>query len=426
MIRLGHARRVALAELAGVAVDFLQVAIEESPLNEQTYDDAATPSRISTNLLYPPAREGRIAPAPLHLSRADEMRGILGEVKRLIEGYEPVGVIATRAYGDLMTWLLELAGFQGTYTAGDATTTGPEQTTASGVNALNSAVVNVASTQGFPAAGTFIMGGVATTYTGKTATSFTGCGNHAATVGGEVINDHVPAGAHKWVFRKRDSTSAKTARVRTNYATENVLLEGYGFGVSSMSLSAAAEVSADLMGLFMRRLAADAVTVPAVPSSAIPPFRRGELYVSALAGGGVLSDFTLNVANPLERVASMSLDPPSDWPDKLEHGDDQVSVSGTLPKRLLTGADYDALLAATSFAMVAKWVSDTVIGATVRPYSMHWKMPAVQYVGGEQDALANRRRHGFSPDWFAAWDEAAGYDVEITLVNGVAAIATFA
>jgi len=72
-------------------------------------------------------------------------------------------------------------------------------TTATGVNALNSAVVNVASTVGFSTMGVFLTGGVLTTYTGVTGTSFTGCGNHAATTGGEVIAPSITtngAGAH--------------------------------------------------------------------------------------------------------------------------------------------------------------------------------------------------------------------------------------
>lgn len=303
------------------AVDFVQIALEESALNEQTFDDAATPSRISTNLLYPPSRSARLAPSPAHLSRADEMRGIEGEVPRLIDGYEPAGVLTTRAYGDLMTWLFELAGFVGTPTAGGAAVAGPVKTTAVGVNAVNSVTVNVVSTAGFPTSGSFVMGGVATTYTGKTATTFTGCGTHAATTGGEVISDLVPTGATLWTFVKRGGINAKTARIRNNYADENVLLEGYGYAVASLGLNAAGEASADLMGLFLRRLAADAVTVPAVPASSTLPFRRGDLYVSALAGGGRISDFTVNITNPLERVNSLSLDPPSDWPDAMEHGD---------------------------------------------------------------------------------------------------------
>lgn len=416
-----------LLDVAGVAVDFVELSIEESPINEATYPSILTPNRKSTNLLYPPSRTARIAPSPAHLSRADEMRGIQGEVPRLIETYEPAGVLTTRAYGDLMTWLLALAGFDYVYTPGGALVTDPNATTVTGVNALNSAIINVADASPFEAAGTVIIGGGvgAVTYTGKTATSLTGCGAHPATVGGETVNGNVPVNANKWVFTKRKGINARTARIRTNYADENVLLEGYGFGVSSLSLNASAEASADLMGLFMRRLAADAATVPAVQSEAVQPFRRGDLYVSALAGGGVLNDFTIAIANGMERIRTASLQPPSDWPDLMELGDDQVAVTGTLPKRVLTGADYDALIAATTFAMTAKWIGRSSIGATAKRYGLWMEMPKCQYVGGDQDELQNRRRHGFSPDWFAAWDSTAGYDAKITLVNGITAIETF-
>src|SRR5688500_15781777 len=126
------------------AVDFVEVALEESPI----YDGApvVAPYRVSTDKLYLPARSARIAPSPLHLDRADELRGVPGAPPRLIDGFEPVGGISVRAYAKLLTWLLELAGFQGTYTAGGAAVTGPEQTTVTGVNALDSAVINVGST----------------------------------------------------------------------------------------------------------------------------------------------------------------------------------------------------------------------------------------------------------------------------------------
>jgi hypothetical protein len=64
-------------------------------------------------------------------------------------------------------------------------------TTATGVNALNSATMVVGSTQGFPSSGSFVMGGVTTTYTGTSSTSFTGCSNHAATTGGEAISRNI-------------------------------------------------------------------------------------------------------------------------------------------------------------------------------------------------------------------------------------------
>lgn len=64
-------------------------------------------------------------------------------------------------------------------------------TTATGVNALDSATVNVGSTTGFPGSGTFTMLGVDTSYSGTTGTSFTGCGAHPATTGGENISAYI-------------------------------------------------------------------------------------------------------------------------------------------------------------------------------------------------------------------------------------------
>src|SRR3990172_12254565 len=79
------------------AVDFVEIALEESPLNEQTFDDAVTPNRVSTNKLYLPARSAALTLGPAHLSRADELRGILGSVPDLIDGDAPAGAPPPRA-----------------------------------------------------------------------------------------------------------------------------------------------------------------------------------------------------------------------------------------------------------------------------------------------------------------------------------------
>src|SRR2546430_1463430 len=83
---------------------------------------------------------------------------------------------------------------------------------------LQSAVINVVSNAGFPVAGTINLAGALVTYTGKSADglSFTGCGNHAATTGGEAISDVLPVGTNKWTFTKRQGASvggiARTAQ----------------------------------------------------------------------------------------------------------------------------------------------------------------------------------------------------------------------
>jgi hypothetical protein len=125
------------------------------------------------------------------------------------------------------------------------------------------------------------------------------------------------------------------------------------------------------------------------------------------------------------RRRTLGISPASYFPDKMENGDDKVALTGSIPKTVLADADVDALLAASTFAAVAKWITPRNIGATSKKYSMWCEMPRCQYIGGTLDDLANRRRFGGSFDWRASWDETAGYDFKITLVNAVAAIAGY-
>lgn len=406
------------------AVDYVEMRLEETPIWTNA-DTSATPYRLATEKLYLPVRSARLSANPSHLRRSDELRGLQAEPVALVETFEPAGSLSVRAYAKELVWLLTLAGWTMTYTAGGATTTGPAKTTATGVNALNSATVNVASTADFATSGTFILGGVATTYTGKTSTSFTGCGNHAATTGGETINDNVPVGAAKWVATKRDAIDAQTAQIAINHKDESVLLKGNGYGVSSLNMTATGEVSADLVGLWLRRLAVDSSTVPSYATQTIPPFRRGELSLAWLTGGGRPSDFSFAIANSLERVYDLSLTPPTAFPNALEYGDGQVQVTGSIPKRSLDADDYDALLAATTFAATARWKSATNIGATSYPYQLWLEMPSCQYLSGDSEDMGNKRRVGASYDFFAAYDETLGYDAKITIVNATTSIATY-
>lgn len=404
------------------AVDFALLQLEESPLNETTYLLAATPNRVATEKLYLPVTAAQLSPNPAYKDRADELRSIAGAVPKLIESYAPAGSIAENCYVHDLTWLLELAGFAGVLTAGGALVTGPEATTATGINALNSAVVNVGSTAGFPAAGTFILGGAATTYTGATATTFTGCSNHVATVGGEVINDNVPVGASKWVFTKRTGIVARTAQIIANYADEAMKLQGNGFAVSQLALTADGALTATLEGLLLKRLAVDAASVPVYATQAVPPVRRGDLSLTWLTGSAVPSDFSLAIANPLAPVRTLSITPPSNYPDSMEFGDAQVELTGTIPKRILSATDYDALMAATTFAARARFKTSKVIGATTYAYTVVVSMPACQYTGGDADPVGNKRRFGASFNFAAAYDEVSGSDVTITLVNDVTAL----
>jgi hypothetical protein len=406
------------------AVDFAVVQLEESPLSERTYSSGVTPNRVATEKLFIPHTGFGLKPNPSYVDRADEQRAIAGAVPKLLESYGPSGSYSERCYLDDICWWLYLVGFTPVKTAGGALVTDPDSTTATGVNALNSAVVNVADTSLFPAAGTFIMSGAAVTYTGKTAASFTGCGNHAATVGGETINGNVPVGANKWVWTKRAGINAQTGQVILNYADESVQLQGNGYALSDLSVSGDGTMQANLLGLLLRRLAVDAATVPSYTTQAVPPVRRGDLYLSWLANGGAVDDFSFQIANSLNPGRSMSVLPPSNFPDLMEYGDEQVKVTGSIPKRVLAAADIDALMAASTFSAKARWRTPKVIGATAYFYSMWLEMPAAQLTDGSFDDLSNKRRHGGSFNFEAAYDEASGFDVRITVVNNTTAVAS--
>jgi len=246
------------------------------------------------------------------------------------------------------------------------------------------------------------------------------------TAGGEIISNNVPVNTHKWVFSKKSGIVAPTAQMRVNYADENVQMKGNGFAISQLQMSGEGELSATLLGMVAKRLAADTTTVPVLTTQAVPPIRRGDLYLSFLAGGGAVADFGWQIDNPIAAIRTMSILPPSNYPDTMEFDTAQAKLTGTVPKRIAAGVDLDAVMAATTFAAKARYKSPKVIGATAYPYSMWVEMPSAQYTAGTIEDLKNARRFGV-PDlaFEAAYDETAGYDVRITIIGGVASVATY-
>lgn len=394
----------------------MQIALEETPRYEGAA--ATTPYQVSTSVRYMPIQSVSMAPGVAHLDRSDELRGIEGSVDQLIDGYDVSGGLQNRSYPNDLGWLLSLVGLKATYTAGGALVTGGASTTATGVNTLNSAVVNVASTAGFDAVGSFIMGGVATTYTGITATSFTGCGSHAATTGGETIQDNVPASANKWVFAKRTGLNAKTAQMLLCYVANSIFFKCQGVGANSLAFASEGGVQTDLSALVYARIA-DPNLTPSFDTQAIPPLRRGDMTIAWLASSGTTQDFNWTITNPLNKRRTFAVS--SYFPDVHEQGDDKVSLTGTIAKSTLATADIDALLAGTAFAGTIRYASPTSIVGNCK-YKLVVEMPRLQLLTGSADPIGNKRRFGGSYDWRAAWDESLGYDFRITLINGVAAM----
>ena len=82
---------------------------------------AVSPYAVSTAVRYIPIQNLALSPAPAYVDRSDELRGIEGSVAQLIDRYAPGGTLTVRAYVNDLIFLLGLAGFQATVTAGAAT-----------------------------------------------------------------------------------------------------------------------------------------------------------------------------------------------------------------------------------------------------------------------------------------------------------------
>lgn len=451
--------------------DVWQLAYEQTPRYENA--PIITPYLVSTAVRYSVVQSARLSPAPQFASRADEVRGIEGAVPDLLDGYAPAGDTTIRAYANDLIFLLGLAGFVATVTAGSATldswtitTTGvptggtftisitqatvlpggpivtapiPYNATATMVQQILTAALQpfgvFVSCSGGP-----LPGGVLATFAGAGGGfAFTlALGTNALTggaapapafahtttgvAGGSLLlpdGSFLPTGVNAWTFAKRTGLNAKTAQIQAVYADELLYLIGQGYGVTGLSMNAAGALSVSWLGLVLKRLLSDPNISPTYDTQAIPHFRQGDILLSWLAGSGVTSDFTWAIANPLQAVRTLGL--ASYYPNMMEQGPARATITGTIPKLILAAGDIDALLAGASFGATVSWKSPKTIGATLTPYTMFLQLAAAQITGGDADPIANVRRYGASFNWQAAWDETAGYDAKFTILSNLAA-----
>jgi hypothetical protein len=230
----------------------------------------------------------------------------------------------------------------------------------------------------------------------------------------------VGPGSFLYTFAKRTGSQAQTAQITAAYGDMGVWLRGQGYGVSQIALNAAGEMTASLLGLVLASIADPALS-PVYDSQSIWPARRGNLYLTWLTGGGTVDDFTMQLDNALQQVHSLGLAVPSYFPDVMEYGDTWPRLTGTIPKRRINATDIAALLSGTSFAATAKWRLQTYVADSPSTYGLWIAMPSCQMNALTPDDLAARRRFGASYNWTAFYDEAAGYDFQVSLVCGVSA-----
>ncbi|HSR93939.1 MAG TPA: hypothetical protein VLK56_03650, partial [Solirubrobacterales bacterium] len=158
-------------------------------------------------------------------------------------------------------------------------------------------------------------------------------------------------------------------------------------------------------------------------SLAILPFMRGNLTVPTwLASSATFEDFSFTIANQMEQVRTLGI--ASKYPDDLEKLDPPIIFTGSVPKRVINTADWDALIANTGFAAKAKWLGTVNIAATSYKYTMWLEMTNCQYVGGDAAPLRSARRLGASFNFSSTnATGAAGGSSKITLVNNTASYA---
>lgn len=347
-----------------MANGYLRLSGESIPGNET---NAPT---LSTKKVFPPLMEFGLEPNPSHLDRNDELRNVDEPLAVLAESYAPEWSLTSRAYPDLLGILLKLALGAPVTTAGDGVIVDPSGTV-------------------------------------------------------------IPATAYRHVWtaphQAASATVPPTAQFDAAWKDQAVFIKAKGAATEELNLNSPEEGGVQIEASGPAAYCSPATEsdfglTPAYESLGIPPFERGNLTLNPAGptGTAVTEDFGLSISTPVEMVRSMAIG--SKFPDAVEKGEDPIIVSGSIPKRHFDPQDYAALMAATGFALTAKWISTANIAATSYPYGLWFEALNVQLLEGGPSALANQRRIGAEYGWSARYNGVAG-STKFTLVNATASYA---
>lgn len=245
---------------------------------------------------------------------------------------------------------------------------------------------------------------------------------YSVTLGDGVITDQqatvIPTGAfrHRWTapFGPAGLTP-QTAQYRWAYTDEGTFIVSKGSSVDAFSIDSPAKggvkIKASGPSLYLNTISDPGLT-PGYESFSLRPFERSGLTLPTwLAGSAVHEDFNLAAAAPT--VATPSLGIQSKFPDLMEKGDGLIVFTGSVPQRQLNQIDWNAMRDNIGFPALAKWQSDSLIGATAFPYKLFVAMSNCQYEGGEANALTNARRIGSNFTFRATTAGAASVIVEL-------------
>lgn len=253
-------------------------------------------------------------------------------------------------------------------------------------------------------------------------------GAPVTTAGDGIITDLdtvvIPAGAwrHTWTAPYGPAgISPLTSQFIIAYKDQATYFKLKGAATAVLSIDSpptgGTRLKANGLGTYLSRTADPALT-PAYEALTIRPFTRSGLTLPTwLASTAAFDDFNVSIANPHETVRTLGI--ASRFPDDLEKQDPPILITGSVPKRLINSADWDALLAATGFAAEARWTSESIITGSY-PYKLILKMLNCQYTDGGPNPFENKRRLGASYNFKATNASGTAGSTIIQLVNATA------
>lgn len=244
------------------------------------------------------------------------------------------------------------------------------------------------------------------------------------TVGNGIITDPdavaIPTGAYKHVWTAPfgpTGTSPKTAQIQLAYKDNPIFYKFKGAAINQITIDTPPSGGMSLKiggpaNYFIR--IADPALTPTFEADTIQPFLRANLVIPTwLASTGITADFGVVIDCPVE--AHHTAGSGSKYPDATFKGDTPIMVSGSMPKEILNAADWDALIAGTTFAAKARWQSLVNIVSTY-PYKFYVEGTAAQYQDANPEPLSNKRRIGGSFGF--KYTRAGSTSATLTLVNG--------
>ena len=334
---------------------------------ETTVGNELTPASYSTKVIYFPLIDFTPALKPSAMARDDELRNIDEPLAEIVDAYDPTWSMTVRAYPDTLGFLLKAMLGAPTTTAGDGIITDPDSTT-------------------IPAS----------------------CYRHVWTA------PYGPAGLNP-----------QTSFFTISYKQASVYYSLAGAGITSMEISSPEKggvtVKVSGGGTYLKRVTSDPALSAAYESLSIGPFVRGNLTLPTwLASTATTQDFTVSISNAQDYVHTLGSG--SNYPDDVEKADPPITVTGTMPKRVINSTDYDAMLNLTGFATEARWTSKSII-ASAYPYKFWVQTANTQYIDGGPDPLMNKRRIGGSFNWKATNSAGTAGSSTITLVNATTSYA---